>query len=122
MFPNCRLFRETDPVESSSPTSTSDFENMVLFCRKAKDIFDFRQPTESDCLGSQSRRMLLKPRYEIPLQDFVGEKVGGRWNLDSDKILRKERVRELKKWHAIGAARHWRIMRTVMPDIVWERW
>ena len=95
---------------------------MVLFCRKGNTPFVFREATESDYLGSEIRRMVLNPRYEIPLQQFVGPKQGGNWSLDGNKVLTESRVKELEKWHAVGAARHWRLMRTVMPDIVWERW
>ena len=66
--------------------------------------------------------MLLRPRYEVSLEQFVGEKQGIDWNLDHRKVLVGDRVKELKKWHALGAARHWKLMRIVMPNIVWERW
>ena len=95
---------------------------MVLFCRKGSTPFVFREATESDYLGSEIRRIVLNPRYEISLQQFVGPKQGGDWSLDGNKVLTDSRVQELEKWHAVGAARHWRLMRTVMPDIVWERW
>ena len=66
--------------------------------------------------------MLLMPKHEIPLEKFVGHRQGGEWRLDEDKILTRDRVKELEQWHAVGAARHWELMRTVIPDIVWERW
>ncbi|KAI4155646.1 MAG: hypothetical protein LQ340_000865 [Diploschistes diacapsis] len=122
VFPNCRLFRDTDPAESNASSATSDFTNTVLFCRKAKNPFVFRDPIKSDYLGSSIRQAWLKPKYEVSLEPFVGNRNGNGWELDFSKVLTKDRVFELKKWHAASAARHWELMRTVMPDIVWERW
>ncbi|MCJ1378859.1 hypothetical protein MMC17_001958 [Xylographa soralifera] len=117
VFPSCRLFREengtpTDP-SSDEQTPPQDFTNMVVFCRKTAEPFSFRAVVEADCLGSQARRNHLQPKHEIAA-DFFGDGTG--------KVLRRGKTEALQRWQRESAVGHWRIMRSVLPGVVWENW
>jgi len=121
VFPSCRLFRE-EAGPSSSPTSSDkstgkDFTNMVMFCRKTKGPFTFRDPVEADCLGSQARRYHLLPQHEINASYF-----DGRASDDELGLLRRGQTHKLEAFQRESAVGHWRIMRTVLPDKIWESW
>ncbi|KAI5357119.1 putative S-adenosyl-L-methionine-dependent methyltransferase [Septoria linicola] len=100
----------------------SDFLNMVVFCRNSRRPISFRQPTPADYLGSLSRKhyMLPKPEWEIPFPEQISSAGGG-----SDKEKANLDPGDESSWagqQVESAKRHWRIMREVMPDAVWELW
>ncbi|MCJ1287806.1 hypothetical protein MMC26_007158 [Xylographa opegraphella] len=117
VFPSCRLFREENEpstdLSSGEQPSSQDFTNMVLFCRKTTEPFSFRAAAEADCLGSQARRSHLQPKHEIAA-DFFGDGPG--------KVLRRGKTEALQRWQRESAVGHWRIMRKVLPAVVWESW
>lgn len=116
VFPKCRLYRESE-APPRTPTTT-DYTNMVLFCRKTPEPFTFRDPVEADFLGSPARRQHLKPRHEIPASYF---KTGERRH--KGEVLRRGQIsREMHESTMASAAGHWYLMRTVLPDVVWETW
>ena len=121
VFPSCRLFREDAPPDGfSSPdseTPTEDFTNMVMFCRKSKRPFTFRTPVEADYLGSQARQLFLLPTHEIDPSYFERRKGD-----EEASILKKGHTGVLETYQQRSAVGHWRIMRTVLPDVVWESW
>jgi hypothetical protein len=92
---------------------------MVIFCTKqgsgGGDIA-FRAPSERDLLNSPSRRAFLLPQHEVRDSDFL---VGGE---EAEGILRRNETERLVKWHEMSAAGHWTVMRTVLPEAVWEAW
>lgn len=94
-----------------------DFTNMVIFCRKSNEDFTFRNPIEADYLKSGARRHHLFPRHEIDAALF--EKGGEPGDLEILKRGRTEKIQAFNKDSAVG---HWRIMRTVLPDSLWENW
>ena len=90
---------------------------MVLFCRKTPEDFTFREPVEADFLGSPARRQHLKPQHEIPTSYFKA----GRQH--KGEILRRGRItQEMQESTMASAVGHWYLMRTVLPDVVWENW
>lgn len=114
VFPSCRIFRDTNPEESSTT-----FLNMVVFCVKDKKPISFRKAVEKDYLGSLSRREFVPPpgELEMKLDDVTGSgKVG------DGEVLRKGEEWKIEKFHPEAAKKHWAIMRTVLPDGVWEQW
>ncbi|KAF6225555.1 hypothetical protein HO133_009555 [Letharia lupina] len=114
IFPKCRLYRES-PLPKAP--EAMDYTNMVMFCRKSPEAFTFRDPVEADFLGSPARRQHLKPQHEIPASYF---KAGRR---QKGEILRRDHIsREMQKSTMASAAGHWYLMRTVLPDVVWENW
>ena len=119
VFPSCRLFREDAPdgTSTGSEAATTDFTNLIMFCKKSKGPVTFREPVEADYLGSDSRRQHLLPRHEIAPDYFEGRLIEG-----SNNILTKKRVQILDQYQRDSAVGHWRIMRTVLPDVIWENW
>ncbi|KAI4244242.1 MAG: hypothetical protein LQ352_006870 [Teloschistes flavicans] len=132
VFPTCRLFRE-EPAPTTTATTKNagrratlpDFTNMVLFCRKVPGAFTFRKPTEADYLGSGAREYALLPRHEVDSSSFFppsAENVEGEG--EEDVIIRKKNTRrkEVEKAQLESAMGHWGVMRSVLPDAVWENW
>ncbi|KAH8726487.1 S-adenosyl-L-methionine-dependent methyltransferase [Phaeosphaeriaceae sp. PMI808] len=120
IFPACRLFRDSPAPEKLQP-GEPDFINMVIFCVKndnglGKSGIVFRDPEAADFLGSIARQNYLKPKDELEVKyQFVSTKKGGR-------TMGRADVGELEKFHKEGAVSHWRIMRSVIPEGVWEMW
>ncbi|KAL3468583.1 S-adenosyl-L-methionine-dependent methyltransferase [Aspergillus heterothallicus] len=112
IFPTCRLYRE----EATSEVGP-DFTNMVIFCTKSlSQPIEFRDAVPADFLGSRFRSRYLVPRHEIDAQRFAVIEQGGR------AVLYDKEVNRLHKYQDRGALEHWNIMRTVLPDAVWEAW
>lgn len=88
---------------------------MVIFCTKQKKPITFRKPVEEDYLGSNARKMFLMPEYEIG--DGMFEEREG----DGGVLSRNDTMR-LTRWQLENAVGHWKIMRTVLPSEVWEKW
>lgn len=120
VFPACRLYRDTAPAKDLQP-GDPDFINMVVFCVKddegmGKKAIKFRKATADDFLGSLARSNYLQPKPELEIKyQYLEPAEGG-------KIMTKAGVAELEQYHKDGAVSHWRIMRTVLPDAVWETW
>ncbi|KAF2803271.1 spermine/spermidine synthase [Mytilinidion resinicola] len=118
IFPACRLFRDNLPSRTSQP-SEPDFINMVVFCAKndlgkGGDAIYFREPTEDDFRGSLAKRAHLMPQAKLEI-DF-------NYEVDKENVLKRGETAELEAHQNKGAVSHWRIMRTVLPDAVWEMW
>ena len=109
VFPSCRVFRETDPASAATTVT-----NMAIFCTKSEHPVVFREPIEADFLGSGARKESLPPTFEIPPQSFDAE----------GELLHRSGngMRMLKKSQTQSAIEHWRVMRTVLPDLIWENW
>ncbi|KAF1969443.1 hypothetical protein BU23DRAFT_557632 [Bimuria novae-zelandiae CBS 107.79] len=120
VFPACRLFRDQPPSADHKP-GDADFINMVVFCvkndgGKGKAALTFRAPMEKDFLGSLARKSYLEPKPQLEIAyEYMPKERGG-------KEMTRADVGELEKYHNDGAVSHWRIMRTVLPDAVWEMW
>ncbi|KAF1840219.1 uncharacterized protein K460DRAFT_381072 [Cucurbitaria berberidis CBS 394.84] len=120
VFPACRLFRDA-PAPETPKEGEPDFINMVVFCvkndhGKGKSAVNFRQTTNADYLGSIARQNFLQPRKELEVKyKYVRPEKGGR-------VMGNADVGELVKYHKEGAVSHWKIMRSVLPDGVWETW
>ncbi|KAK3303336.1 S-adenosyl-L-methionine-dependent methyltransferase [Chaetomium strumarium] len=116
VFPTCRIFREHPRDEDDFAKTGRDFTNMVIFCTKQqRQQISFRAPNERDLLNSPSRQHFLLPQHEVREADFVEGKEG-------EGILRRNETGRLVKWHEMSALGHWAVMRTVLPEVVWEAW
>ena len=89
---------------------------MVIFCKKTESPLHFRQPVETDFLGSKSRETYLYPKIEIDPAVFAKANGGKQY------ALVEGRLAELRTWQSQSAIGHWKIMRTVLPGAVWENW
>ncbi|KAJ2906459.1 Polyamine aminopropyltransferase [Zalerion maritima] len=119
VFPTCRIFRE-NPRESDEELEAhgrGDFTNMVIFCTKSTERgLKFRAMVPEDTLKSKARQAYLMPQNEVTVEDIYG--VEG----DDGAIVRKNETGRLSVWHEQSAVGHWKVMRTVIPPIIWELW
>ncbi|KAI5207873.1 spermine/spermidine synthase [Aureobasidium subglaciale] len=112
----CRMFRDSDP---SSETGDTDFLNMVIFCKNAANgKLEFRTPVEADYLGTVSRKHYLAPKEKLELQFPTEEEL----EEETEQTLTIDNLSEFEKKQVESAKRHWKIMRLVVPDVVWELW
>lgn len=114
VFPSCRIFRESPRDEDNVKAWGSDFTNMVIFCRKTAGDIAFRRPAEEDFLRSRARHAFLEPKHEVQEADFLTG--------DDKGILMRNNTAKVTQWHQKSALGHWKIMRTVLPAKIWERW
>ncbi|KAI1004013.1 hypothetical protein K3495_g4194 [Podosphaera aphanis] len=116
IFPVCRMFRESEaPSAAQLAIDGRDFTNLVIFCTNAADEVRFREPGEADFLSSAIRQQFLLPKYEVDYSVFAErEEDGG--------LLRRNQTDRFREWQQQSARGHWTLMRTVLPDIVWENW
>ncbi|KAH9907312.1 S-adenosyl-L-methionine-dependent methyltransferase [Xylariomycetidae sp. FL2044] len=120
VFPSCRVFRES-PAPSAEKLAAEgrDFDNVIVFCRKSSSDDDapitFREPVEADYLRSLARRAYLVPKHEVDIESAFRplEEVG---------TLRVNETAKLAEWHDRGALGHWAVMRTVLPEEIWNMW
>lgn len=114
VFPNCRIYRDTLPDDPET------FLNMVVLCTKTSEPIEFRASRNEDYLDSMARRSFLPPDegLEIKLSAIGG---GARKYTELD-VLRKGKEDEVQKYQQEAALRHWKVMRNVFPDGVWENW
>ncbi|CAD0090530.1 unnamed protein product [Aureobasidium mustum] len=98
----CRMFRDTEPSsEQSSETEATDFLNMVIFCKNTVDgKLEFRAPEELE--------------LKFPTEEEMQE--------ESVQTLTVDNLAEFEKKQIDSAKKHWKIMRLVVPDFVWELW
>lgn len=92
---------------------------MVIFCKKSNATpLRFREPVEKDYLGSKAREAFLAPKHQHELQAsrFADIEHHGR------PVLIAKEAGRLHKYQDRGAIEHWKIMRDVMPALVWETW
>jgi spermidine synthase len=115
VFPSCRVFRESPaPPQETLDEQGQDFDNVVVFCRKSADRIVFREPVARDFLQSRARQQYLVPRHEVHDTAFLsGDEIG---------LVRNNQTEVLAKYHEQTAKGHWTVMRTVLPDFIWENW
>jgi hypothetical protein len=93
---------------------------MIVYCIKSPNEIEFRPIKKEDYLNSIARKQWLPPdnKLEIKLPDIgPGDR---RWN--HYDILTRKNMSSIEEFHAKAALRHWKVMRTVLPDSVWENW
>ncbi len=88
---------------------------MVIFCTNAASEIKFRKPTTADFLGSQARKMFLLPQHEVMGSVFAEIKGDG-------GVLSKNDTERFRPWQQKSALGHWAVMRTVIPEEIWEDW
>ncbi|GAB1523264.1 hypothetical protein RhiTH_006395 [Rhizoctonia solani] len=129
VFDSCRVFHDKvvyEPGKEPESGEHDDFLNMVYFCNNAPAL-KFRDPVEKDFLGSFLRQHILTTmdRREVtfdhirgnatapvgkPLPNVEGE---ARWVL-------KDGDQRLGEWQKATGLEHWKVMRHVMADEIWE--
>ncbi|CAN8098083.1 unnamed protein product [Discula destructiva] len=115
VFPSCRIFRENPRDDEAVELERRDFTNMAIYCTKTADRpVTFRKAVAADMLQSRTREFFLQPRHEVLDSDFKAK--------GEVQSLRSNATSALEKFHEKSAVGHWEIMRTVVPDAVWENW
>ncbi|KZT12729.1 uncharacterized protein LAESUDRAFT_719024 [Laetiporus sulphureus 93-53] len=115
MFGQCRAFcDELDPAEQAR----NEYHNWVVFCSTSSQPPTFRAARESDYLGSLQRASILSTlsRREADLT-FLRE---GLSEEQKERYLLTNMRNPLEKWQEKEALNHWKIMRQVLPDVIWE--
>lgn len=110
----CKIFRDS-PLETKSHLNANDqedFLNMVIFCRNTPGPISFRKPVKADFVGSKSREHYMLPKAELEI----------RFPRQDSNVLNVGDEQSWSGQQADSAVRHWRIMRKVLPDVVWELW
>ncbi|CZT43110.1 related to spermine/spermidine synthase family protein [Rhynchosporium secalis] len=124
IFTTCRIFRESAPPPPSQIASDGrDFINMVIFCHKPlpfsssnpAQALSFRAPIEKDFLGSKARQAYLLPIHEVDREVFE-------WKEGDGGVLRRNATERFRSWQETSARGHWAVMRTVVPEGIWENW
>ncbi|KAI6135041.1 hypothetical protein EDD17DRAFT_513507 [Pisolithus thermaeus] len=118
-FGQCRAFH--DHLGAIPDQHLQDeYINVVFFCSKSASPLTFRPSVEGDYLHSYLRRHVLSSleRREIPIS--VLRKPSVLSAKAKDVFLLTDTDNKLNEWQRAAAAEHWRIMRKVMPDTVWE--
>ena len=100
----------------STPLGDEDFTNLVIFCVKSTRPITFRQPVESDFLASPARRQHLMPQHEVDKRFY--DRILG----ENGSVIRRGQTKELESSQIRSAIGHWYVMRSVLPDVVWENW
>ena len=85
-----------------------------MFCKKVNRPITFRKPIEDDFLGSGARKEFIPPKHEVLPVAF--EQEGDILTMTGSSL------RRFKKAQITSAIAHWRVMRTVLPDAIWENW
>ena len=116
----CQIYRDTPPSTDKDAVN-EDFINFIIFCRNTPGPISFRKPTAADFLGSKSREhyMLPDPKLQIP---FPLEDSWDRAEQLQSEVLRQGDEQQWSGQQADSAIKHWKVMRTVLPDAVWELW
>ncbi|RDX53922.1 hypothetical protein OH76DRAFT_1399093 [Lentinus brumalis] len=115
VFPQCRAFY--DALEAHGDIN-NEFVNWVFFCTPSTNALEFRRATQSDFLGSYLRRHVL-----TSLSEHEGDISTIGDDIPEDKreqYILKDMVNPLADWQQKEAIKHWKIMRGVLPDVVWE--
>ncbi|KAI1760283.1 S-adenosyl-L-methionine-dependent methyltransferase [Hypoxylon sp. FL1150] len=116
VFPSCRVFREGEsPSEEATEETGRDFDNVIVYCTKTGEKVNFREPKEADYLQSLARRAFLLPKHEVDESAFSAAAADA-------GILRVNETEKLSEWHDKSALGHWAVMRTVVPNYIWQNW
>ncbi|KAJ6437794.1 hypothetical protein O9K51_09622 [Purpureocillium lavendulum] len=114
VFPTCRIFRESPRDAEAAKGAAPDFTNLVIFCKKTSGPLRFRAPTVSDYLQSPARQEFLHLKHEVPQEELLAG--------DDASVLSRNDTSAVVKWHQTSALGHWAIMRSALPDMIWEQW
>lgn len=89
---------------------------MVIFCtNSASGTITFRKPTEKDFLESYARQHFLVPQHEVSRDEYALQEGDG-------GVLTRNDTKRIESWQQKGALGHWAVMRTVLPDVIWQDW
>ncbi|EJD07975.1 S-adenosyl-L-methionine-dependent methyltransferase [Fomitiporia mediterranea MF3/22] len=116
-FGQCRVFHDYD-IRVPDQKLTSEFINLVFFCSPSSDPLTFRPAKREDYMSSYLREHVLSvlPDREVPPELILGDITPEQ----ERKWVLTDKRNPLGAWQDKGALDHWKVMRTVLPDFVWN--
>ncbi|KIK79741.1 hypothetical protein PAXRUDRAFT_16167 [Paxillus rubicundulus Ve08.2h10] len=118
-FGQCRTFHDMlEPMPEEQ--LHSDFLNMVFFCSPSPAPLMFRPSVDADYLHSYLRHHVLSSldEREVSITQVRG---GVAWSkATEEQFLLTDVDNKLDEWQREEAMEHWKLMRRILPDIVWE--
>ncbi len=90
----------------------------VFFCTPSSEPLQFRKAKDSDFLGSYLRQHVL-----LRINEREGDisTIGDDLSVEQrEKFILKEIANPLVDWQQKEAIEHWKIMRSVLPNDIWE--
>ncbi|KAG1783081.1 S-adenosyl-L-methionine-dependent methyltransferase [Suillus placidus] len=118
-FGQCRAFHDhVEPI--SQEQFHSHFVNIVFFCSPSPTPLTFRPAIEEDYLHSYLRRHILSSldKREINYAQIGDSSI---WSATTEeKFILTDAHNMLNMWQEGDALDHWKLMREMVPDVVWE--
>ena len=114
-FYNCRVFRDPFNYDRENPMNmVLNLESLlmqVIFCSEFG--VDFRLAKEEDFHGSVLRGKTLTGFRDREL--YIS-------NIEDPEFILTDANNKLEGWQIQGALEHWEVIRTVMPDEIWNNY
>ncbi|KAG2042216.1 hypothetical protein BDR03DRAFT_1006640 [Suillus americanus] len=118
-FGQCRVFHDhVEPI--SQEQFRSHFVNIVFFCSPSPTPLTFRPAIEADYLHSYLRRHILS---SLGKREIDHAQIGDNliWSATTEeKFVLTDAHNTLNMWQEGEALEHWKLMREMVPDVVWE--
>ncbi|CAE6475218.1 hypothetical protein ACGC1H_005179 [Rhizoctonia solani] len=129
VYESCRVFHDKviyEPGKEPEAGEHDDFLNMVYFCSNVPTV-KFRDPVEKDFLGSFLRQHILTTmdHREVAFADIRGNATAPAGKPLPDiqgeaQWILKDGDERLGEWQKTTGLEHWKVMRHVMSDDIWE--
>ncbi|EIW82080.1 S-adenosyl-L-methionine-dependent methyltransferase [Coniophora puteana RWD-64-598 SS2] len=119
-FGQCRAFHDSLTLPLTQEQYESEFMNIVFFCSPSARPLEFRLARNDDYLNSHLRARILSTlaMREVSMDEIRGSEV---WTEEQEQqYLITDFANKLGDWQQGGAFDHWKLMREVLPDAVWE--
>ncbi|KIP12728.1 hypothetical protein PHLGIDRAFT_97360 [Phlebiopsis gigantea 11061_1 CR5-6] len=119
VFPQCRVFHDSMELLSEERLK-HDFLNWIFICSPSSDPIVMRPAVEDDFLQSFLRSKLLTTLTE---REVSGQFITQGMDLGEDakkKYILIDEKNPLADWQNKEALNHWKVIRHVIPDVVWE--
>ncbi|KAG9032215.1 hypothetical protein FRB95_001694 [Tulasnella sp. JGI-2019a] len=124
-FSKCRVFHDVLRFKDNPDDDSfmeKDVVNLVFFCTQSPHMrLSLREPRNTDYLDSRLRQHIFKSltRMEVPRGRITGP--GASLEPDSDqRYLLTDARNPLNDWQTGVALEHWKLMRSVLSDEMWE--
>ncbi|KAG1892231.1 S-adenosyl-L-methionine-dependent methyltransferase [Suillus subluteus] len=118
-FGQCRAFHDrVEPI--SQEQFHTHFVNIVFFCSPSPTPLTFRPAVEEDYLHSYLRRHILSSldKREIDHAQIGDSSI---WSATTEEeFVLTDAHNSLNTWQEEEAFEHWKLMREMVPDVVWE--
>ncbi|KAG8850242.1 hypothetical protein FRB96_000474 [Tulasnella sp. 330] len=124
-FAKCRVFHDMlrhKDAPRDDGFLDSEIVNLVFFCTQSDDMqLSLRKPRDSDYLDSRVRQHIFKnlEYMEVPRSRIMGSELSSKQR-DNKFYLLTDARNPLYDWQVGVALEHWKLMRMVLSDEMWE--